>query len=303
MKFTTGNTEILRAIQLHGSNLSTQILRRYTKPKNEDDPAFMSYMDFLLFGSNPLVYYYTKSVRARAVEFLSNPAIISELCTVSDCGLILINKTYSVFFRLDAGGFTSILFNGLRIAKYASFKLDDPMFDLTMVREQIEQSNGLNQLLPLPLLALYHFAEVEVRIINNDRKKVKMGSEVIFNSNKSLIRVIDSSYFTKIIRTEGFAVRGHFAIRRRGPGRSERRLTWIKPHAKNGYTRKAKLESLNDHDHPGFKAQNKFPKLAEQARNLGCICTPGSQSSSCPAIEKRACIHGEDFLEEMLEGY
>lgn len=302
MKFTKENTAILKAIEIYGSNFSNELSRGIKKPRDESDPSFVAYFDFLFFGSNSSIYYYSKNVTDRAVEYLSNPAIISQLNTINDCGLILINKRYSVFFRLHEGVFTSTFFDGLRATKFGHVGLDAPNAT-RVVKEEIERTNTLNQFIPLPLLVLYHFAEVEIKIINKDRKKVKIGSEVVFNSNKVKIQVIDSSYFTNIIRTEGFAVRGHFAIRACGPGGKDRKITWIKPHEKNGYNRKARLESLSECGHPGFKGQNKFDKLSEEARNLGCICTPGSQSSSCPAIEKRACIHGEDFLEEMLEDY
>jgi len=54
---------------------------------------------------------------------------------------------------------------------------------------------------------------------------------------------ITSDWFTNLIRSDGFSVKGHFALRACGVGRKDRRLVWINPFEKSGYTRTAKIVS------------------------------------------------------------
>jgi hypothetical protein len=54
---------------------------------------------------------------------------------------------------------------------------------------------------------------------------------------------LDSTWFTTIVRSEGFKVGGHFRMQPFGKNLSDRKLIWISPFDKNGYTRKAKILS------------------------------------------------------------
>ncbi len=82
------------------------------------------------------------------------------------------------------------------------------------------------------------YAPIETKTI-----KAGKGIKSIKKKNSDNIDVVyvDSSWFTNLIRTGAFKVKGHFALRACGKGRSERKLVWINPYEKNGYTRKAKL--------------------------------------------------------------
>ena len=55
------------------------------------------------------------------------------------------------------------------------------------------------------------------------------------------IRFLDASWYTTIIRSEGFGVRGHFRLQPCGPGRTEKKLVYINEYRKHGYVRRAKL--------------------------------------------------------------
>ena len=52
--------------------------------------------------------------------------------------------------------------------------------------------------------------------------------------------MLDSTWFTNIVRSEGFAVHGHFRMQACGPNHSQRKLTYINDFEKKGYTRRAK---------------------------------------------------------------
>jgi len=88
------------------------------------------------------------------------------------------------------------------------------------------------------LLFIKH-AEVETKIIEGNRRGYQAAVKYV-NETKGPVEVIDSTWFTNIVRTEGFHVRGFFRLQPVGPGRSERKLTWINDFEKHGYSRKAK---------------------------------------------------------------
>jgi len=93
----------------------------------------------------------------------------------------------------------------------------------------------------LILVLFKKYAPIETVVVNKKtNRKAKLNGEKHLNDNLFDITVVDSNWFTNIIRTEGFGVRGHFALRACGKGRIERKLVWISPFKKNGYHREAK---------------------------------------------------------------
>lgn len=92
----------------------------------------------------------------------------------------------------------------------------------------------------LPLLSIYYFAEIETKIIEAESKKHPNTHNGVKNSTKVPIAVVDSTWFTNIIRTSGFGVNGHFRFQPCGKNLKERKLIWINPFEKQGYTRTAK---------------------------------------------------------------
>lgn len=82
--------------------------------------------------------------------------------------------------------------------------------------------------------------ELETKIIKPQAKEWHIGTKYL-NETKHNIEVLDSTWFTTIVRGEGFNVRGHFRMQPCGPNLSERKLIWISDFEKTGYTRTAKL--------------------------------------------------------------
>lgn len=85
--------------------------------------------------------------------------------------------------------------------------------------------------------------ELETKVIQPQKKDFHIGTKYV-NETKKKIEVLDSTWFTTIVRSEGFDVRGHFRFQVSGKGRSERKLVWVNGFEKTGYTRKAKLAVL-----------------------------------------------------------
>lgn len=90
------------------------------------------------------------------------------------------------------------------------------------------------------LLCFVYLTENDEVILPPNAKIGTRKSGLILNDIKSNITIINSRWNTDVVRLEKFGVRGHFAIRWVGEGRSSARLVFIEPFEKNGYTRKAK---------------------------------------------------------------
>jgi hypothetical protein len=90
------------------------------------------------------------------------------------------------------------------------------------------------------ILTFLKYCPLETKIVKAGRKESHCGEKVL-NETKVDIEYLDSTWFTTIIRTEGFGVQGHFRWQPCGPHNSERKLIYIAPFEKQGYTRTAKI--------------------------------------------------------------
>lgn len=88
-----------------------------------------------------------------------------------------------------------------------------------------------------------NFAEVETKEMQPNRQIWEGPRAVYNNKTKFPINVIDSTWYTNLVSSGAFKVRGHFRLQPYGQGMSKRRLQWIADFEKEGYTRKAKIEN------------------------------------------------------------
>lgn len=107
---------------------------------------------------------------------------------------------------------------------------------LTLVIDGFTDQANVSDVLKMILFIKY--CPVETKIVARG-KKVSHAHQEYLNKTSLPIELLDSTWFTTIVRSEGFAVDGHFRLQPFGPGRSERKLIWIAPHEKTGYVRKA----------------------------------------------------------------
>lgn len=84
------------------------------------------------------------------------------------------------------------------------------------------------------------FADHEVKVVPG-KVTAKLNETQYTNTNKTSILVLDSSWYTSLVRTEGFMVTGHLRMQACGKNLSERRLVYIDSFQKYGYVRKAKM--------------------------------------------------------------
>lgn len=90
------------------------------------------------------------------------------------------------------------------------------------------------------LLVFIKYCPLETKFIPGGKKEHHVGQKYV-NETTHKIEILDSTWFTTIVRSEGFGVTGHFRLQPYGPGMTQRRLQWIEPFEKTGYTRKAKI--------------------------------------------------------------
>lgn len=90
------------------------------------------------------------------------------------------------------------------------------------------------------MLLFIKYCPIETKMIKAGKKDKVVGNKYV-NETKSDIEILDSGWFTTIIRSEGFGVGGHFRMQPYGPANAMRKLIWINPFEKTGYTRTAKV--------------------------------------------------------------
>jgi hypothetical protein len=87
------------------------------------------------------------------------------------------------------------------------------------------------------------YCEVETKIIGAGKKEKFIGTKYLNETNRK-IEIVDSTWFTTIVKSEGFHVRGHFRFQPFGEGLKNKKLIWISDFEKAGYTKKAKVLGL-----------------------------------------------------------
>jgi hypothetical protein len=97
----------------------------------------------------------------------------------------------------------------------------------------------------LKILAFIRYADIEVRVLNNTNKTTVIKGDKIENNLNTKVDVLDATWYTTLIRTEGFKVSGHFRLQPYGEGMKDKKLIWISDFEKKGYTRTAKKLNTN----------------------------------------------------------
>lgn len=101
----------------------------------------------------------------------------------------------------------------------------------------------------MSFILFYNYTETDTKILNGidsgKQRRAKLNDEKYLNTSENEIEIVDSSYFTKIIRAGEFGVSGHFRLQRYGIGNSETKIIFIDNYKKPGYTRGAKIERKN----------------------------------------------------------
>jgi hypothetical protein len=89
------------------------------------------------------------------------------------------------------------------------------------------------------------YAEVETKIIPSNSKIKGIDCKYV-NDTKLNLTYLDSKWFTNLIKSDGFNVRGHFRLQPiKKDGEWTRELIWINEFSKTGYTAPARILAQN----------------------------------------------------------
>lgn len=92
----------------------------------------------------------------------------------------------------------------------------------------------------LTMVLFFKYCEVETKVVKGNKKDNHIGVKYV-NETTTDVEILDSTWFTTLVKSDGFHVRGHFRFQPCGQGMSDRKLIWISDYDKEGYTRQAKI--------------------------------------------------------------
>lgn len=97
------------------------------------------------------------------------------------------------------------------------------------------------------IITFVELGDIDVEIIEKGRNNGKpKAAGKVANTSEFTVYVVDSSWNKLIIRTEGFAVMGHFRLQPCGAGLIDRKLIWINAFEKHGYKRQPKAKIIHN---------------------------------------------------------
>jgi len=98
----------------------------------------------------------------------------------------------------------------------------------------------------MQVLIFVYLGDIEVKILEAGRNNGgKKWVNKITNTTNKTVYVVDSTWNQILIRTDGFAVRGHFRLQACGEAMKDRKLIWIGAFEKHGYRRRPTGEIVN----------------------------------------------------------
>ena len=97
-------------------------------------------------------------------------------------------------------------------------------------------------------IIVYHLFKKYAQVQTVDAKSLKRtdAEQPELKTTINGIQYLDASWYTTIVRNEGFGVRGHFRLQPCGEGRKDKKLIYINEYRKHGYVRKARLLTNKD---------------------------------------------------------
>lgn len=118
--------------------------------------------------------------------------------------------------------------------------------DMYRMLKTIDKENNLDGITDfliqnLIILLFLKYAKIETKILEPNKKCE--GEIGVYYKNETDLKInhIDSKWFTTLVQSEGFNVRGHFRLQpKKKDGKWTREIIWINPFHKDGYTAPAR---------------------------------------------------------------
>jgi len=263
MKFSKEKYKILNMIDSLKRNKLNDVKLYFADELEEFDQQYLGNRVSYLCKSSD-IYYYSNSIsekiKNKDFDFMEEmkPYLDSSIC---GSGVILLDKEFQLCYDIwedkedDKIVFESYLINDGDFLCMVNNGWIDSKTKLIYFGKSLSVSRDTVSICPsiielgssYPIrMAINHqffkkYAPIENVILSGKlKKKAKLNQETHINKNKFNINVIDSRWFTDIIKSDGFGVKGHFRMQPYGEGRKEVKLIWIKNFEKTGYTIKAR---------------------------------------------------------------
>lgn len=87
------------------------------------------------------------------------------------------------------------------------------------------------------------YAEIDTKYLKHHQRDMDGVLCKYDNKSGGDITIVDSTWYTNLIKSDAFKVRGHFRMQPYGHGMQKKKLIWINEFEKEGYTREAKIIS------------------------------------------------------------
>jgi len=140
-------------------------------------------------------------------------------------------KTWSGDFFLFSGGNLQCYHNTETGLNYVF----GPMME--GVRTEHDE-NRMQSAVLLDIILFINFAEVETKILPPKSRIKDIDCKYINDTDLRITRY-DSRWFTNLVQSEAFKVRGHFRLQPCGERMKDRKLVWISEYEKGGWSQKA----------------------------------------------------------------
>lgn len=130
--------------------------------------------------------------------------------------------------------------------------IDEIMWVTEFDRKRVEEVGGVLAFVKSHLLRVFiykmfkSYAQVETKILQPKQKVMDIVCKYK-NDTKLKLTFLDSKWFTNLVKSDGFNVRGHFRLQpKKANGQWTKELIWISDFQKTGYTAPAKMLSANN---------------------------------------------------------
>lgn len=128
-----------------------------------------------------------------------------------------------------------LVFAGIAIGNEKKFWSDEEALRSSLPLKDYDRYAGILGDILL-FMNFLEYAPIETKEVGAN-KRVKDLNVKYCNQTETNVRIIDSKWFTTLIKTQGFGVRGHLRLQAVGPGKREKRFVWVTDYVKKGYTR------------------------------------------------------------------
>jgi hypothetical protein len=198
------------------------------------------------FEKRGIIYYAIQETFIDALHFAQDKLATEELLNHFDDGQYVIKRGNLSFIALMKND--RITFFTIEDDSIVMFYSDMKENTLYWLSSQIERDNaqknperiirGFKNWI-ITLLNFIKYADVETKFIKAKSKLnvLRKEGKVVNDSNQDYI-LLNSTWFTNIVRTEGFLVSGHFRLQ---PYKNGKKLIYIDTYEKHGYNSNAKI--------------------------------------------------------------